>query len=403
MSQCKWCNKKGFFLQLTANGVCEECNPTVVKNILNNGKKFEKSTKKLNNYISPQDGLKLISAIKNSLSLLKQYEVKGIPTIEPFPSDLLNKKIYGKKDESLYDLEKRLLQENIELDGGVLILDEIEFLGGYYNIGTLNGKFVYDETLDEYVQKIEKMDNAGSAWNQFAKISLKFSDNHKSVIYKEYYESGKLRRETPFIIDNENGNYLADGNERLYYEDKDSEGNDTYTILEEAKYKNGEEIGLKKTYSIDGGLMVEEDMDTISETGNSLFYGLERKEYYPETGKLRLEDHKDWGKLYYENGKILAEWGCKDYMKYGDYIEYHPNGKVKMKCTYINGVDRDGLMHKYFEDGNLNELWSYDKGKREFVKKYFENGELKTEWLYDKNGNETSKKYYDKHGHLIKK
>ena len=114
MSQCKWCAKKGFFLQLTVNGVCAECNPTVVKNILKNGKKFEKSTKKLNNYISPQDGLKLISAIKNSLSLLKQYEVKGIPTIEPLPSELLNKKIYGKKDESLYDLEKRLLQERVQ-------------------------------------------------------------------------------------------------------------------------------------------------------------------------------------------------------------------------------------------------------------------------------------------------
>jgi len=92
----------------------------------------------------------------------------------------------------------------------------------------------------------------------------------------------------------------------------------------------------------------------------------------------------------------LAEWGCKDYLKCGDYIEYHPNGKVKMKCKYLEGVEnRDGLMHKYFEDG------SYNKGKRIFVKKYFENGEVKTEWLYDKNGKEISKKYYDKDGNKI--
>jgi len=358
----------------------------------------------LNIYISPQDGLKLISAIKNSLSILKQYEVKGIPTIEPLPSDLLNKKIYGKKDESLYDLEKRLLQENIELDGGVLILDEIEFLGGYYNVGTLNGKFVYDETLDEYVQKIEKMDNAGSAWTQFAKISLKFSDNHKSVIYREYYESGKLRRETPFIIDNENGNYLADGIERVYYEDKDSEGNDTYTILEENCYKELERCGIWKKYSIDGGLMEETNYDEESESVDEffeLFSGVPRKEYFPKTGNLSLEDYKDWGKEYYDDGSIRAQWSSKDYMKYGDYTEYHENGEVKMKCKYINGVDRDGLMHKYFEDGKLKELWSYNKGKRIFVKKYFENGEVKTEWLYDKNGKEISKKYYDKDGNKI--
>ena len=417
MSQCKWCSNKGFFLKLTVNGVCEECNPMVVKNILKNGKKYEKSTKKLNNYISPQDGLKLISAIINSLSLLKQYEVKGIPTIELFPSDLLNKKIYGKKDESLYDLEKRLIQENIEIESGVLRLSEIEILGG--DVETLNGIFVFDNSLDAYVQQKIKTDSDSPHWTQFAKISLKFSDNHKGGIYREYYESGKLRRETPFIIDKEYDNYLADGIERVYYEDIDSEGNDTYTILEENCYKEMERCGIWKKYSIDGGLMEETNMDTISETDSSLFYRVDRKEYYPETGNLKfeqykdwakgyynngniwLEDNKNWGKEYYENGSIKAEWSNKDYMKCGDYKEYHENGEVKMKCKYLDGVNRDGLMHKYFEDGNLKELWSYNKGKRKFVKKYFENGELKTEWLYDKSGNEISKKYYDKDGNKI--
>ena len=56
-----------------------------------------------------------------------------------------------------------------------------------------------------------------------------------------------------------------------------------------------------------------------------------------------------------------------------------------------------------YKNGTIKELWSYDKGKRIFVKKYFKNGNLKTEWLYDKNGNEISKKYYDKSGRLINK
>jgi len=38
------------------NGVCEDCNPSVVKNVLENGKKFEESI----NYILPNDSLKLI-------------------------------------------------------------------------------------------------------------------------------------------------------------------------------------------------------------------------------------------------------------------------------------------------------------------------------------------------------
>ncbi|MCG6913073.1 hypothetical protein LJE86_04085 [bacterium BMS3Abin03] len=85
-------------------------------------------------------------------------------------------------------------------------------------------------------------------------------------------------------------------------------------------------------------------------------------------------------------------------MKRGDYIKYYRNGNIEMRCKYLDEVNRDGLMHKYFENGRLKELWSYDKGKRKFVKKYFENGNLKTEWLYDEYGNDISKVYYDKNG-----
>ncbi len=214
MSRCKWCNKKGFFLTLTVNGVCEDCNPTVINNVLENDKKFEESVKELNHYIFPQDGLKIISTIRNSLSLLKQYEVRGIPTIEPFPSAFLKKKIYGKKDESLNDLDKRLIQENIEIENGVLMLGEIEILGNCF-VETLKGKFVFDDSLEAYVQPKERTDSDSPDWMQSAKISLKFSDNHESGIYNEYYESGKLRVELPFIIDQENDYFLTDGILRL--------------------------------------------------------------------------------------------------------------------------------------------------------------------------------------------
>ncbi len=400
MPKCKWCNKKGFFLRLTNNGLCEDCNPNIVQNIRENHKKFKESAKELNHYIFPQDGLRLISVIKNSLSLLKQYEVQGIPTINPLPSEFLKKKIYGRKDESLYDLAQRLTQENSELDNGLLRLSEIYIYGSNVE---LNGIFVFNDSLDAYVQQKERTDSESPAWTQFATISLKFSDNHKSGIYREYYESGKLRKETPFIIDKEYDNYLADGIERVYYEDKDSYGEETYTILEENFYKKMKRCGIWKTYSIDGGLMKEINYDTIILPDDSPFSGCEEKEYYPDLGKLKLENYKDWGIEYYANGSIKAKWSNKDYLKFGDYTGYHENGKVKLNCKYIDVVHRDGLMYKYFENGKVKELWEYDRGRRKFVKKYFENGELKTEWLYDKDGNEISKKYYDRQGHLIKK
>ena len=85
------------------------------------------------------------------------------------------------------------MQENIEIESGVLRLSEIEILGGYSGFETLTGKFVHDDSLDAYVQQKEGTDIDGSAWTQFAKISIKFSDNHKSGIYSGYYKSGKLK------------------------------------------------------------------------------------------------------------------------------------------------------------------------------------------------------------------
>lgn len=53
MSQCKWRNKKGFFLQLTVNGVCEDCHPIIFKNVVENKKKFDECVKELIDSIAP--------------------------------------------------------------------------------------------------------------------------------------------------------------------------------------------------------------------------------------------------------------------------------------------------------------------------------------------------------------
>jgi len=398
MPKCKWCEKKGFFLKLSVNGLCKDCNDIIVPQVYRFGEQYKEAQKKLNGFFLPKGGLALIDEIKNSLFRLYEFEKKKIPTISPLPSELLSKKIYGRNDESLDELEQKLIQENIELERGLLSLSKISILG--CNMVTIEGKFVFDNTLNAYVQKVDRVKSNQPAWTQFVKISLQYSDNNRGI-YKEYYTSGKLRREIPFIIDEEYGNYLADGIERVYYEDLDSYGNETYTIIEENCYKKMERCGIWKRYSIDGGVMEETNYDKESESVDEsfgLFVGTEQKGYYPDSGKIRIEEYKDWGKSYYENGKLMAEWSNKDYLKCGDYIEYYENGNVKMKCRYIDGVNRDRFMHKYFEDGKLKELWNYNKGKRKFVKKYYENGNLKTEWLYDENGNEITKMYYDKNG-----
>jgi len=75
------------------------------------------------------------------------------------------------------------------------------------------------------------------------------------------------------------------------------------------------------------------------------------------------------------------------------------NDKMIVNYILIDGRDtRDGLMYKYFDDCKVAELWSYNKGKRIFVKKYFYSGAMKTEWLYYSKDNEVSKTYFNVDG-----
>lgn len=400
MSCCKWCNKKGFLLNLSVNGLCEECNPVAVKKIHDNGEIIQKSIDELDFINLSPEGLKIIREIKNSLNLLKQYEVKGIPTISPLPSELINKNIYGSMRESLNQIETRLNEENNKFIKGVLTLD-CELCGD--NPRILKGEFKYDNYLKSFVQFCKSPPhpelNQGRNYN---KMSIEFTEDYSSGIYREYYLSNKLRMEVYFIKDNARKALSADGIERIYYEGLNSSGEETYTIVEENFYKKAIKCGIAKRYSIDGGLMEIVDYDSEILTPHGLFSGHNRSEFYPETGSLKLEEHKDWGKEYYLNHSIKAEWKNKDYER-GDYIEYHENGKVKMRCNYLDGINRDGLMYKYFDDGKIKELWSYNKGKRIFVKKYFPSGVLKTEWLYDVKGKEISKIYYTESGKEQKK
>ena len=259
----------------------------------------------------------------------------------------------------------------------------------------LQGEFIFDNERDIYIQKV-KQNYDGPAWMKFDKIEIKFPNNDNDGVYKEYYKSGKLRRQIPFICGDNDDDFYAHGIETLYYEDKDSEGNDTYTILEENEFRNMEKVGISKKYSIDGGLLSEQFNDEIIDLEDG-FYGMKYKEYHNSNGALALIEEKDWGKAYYENGELKAEWTNINYRKDGQYREYHENGELKMEVNYKNGI-RYGIMNKYLPDGKQKEKWSYtNDGKRIFVNKYFNNGRIKSEWNYE-NGELIQKIEFDKNG-----
>lgn len=163
------------------------------------------------------------------------------------------------------------------------------------------------------------------------------------------------------------------------------------TLVEEAK-KCKKELALSK---LNEALKIFEEYKKYFGVGNqNLDLELRQLMELWKNGKTWIENNKDWGKEYFEDASIKAEWTNIDFVKCGKYTSYFRNGIIDMTVNYNDNFNRDGLMHKYYENGNIKELWNYNNGLRIFVKKYFQSGNIKSELLYDSKGKEVSKRTY---------
>lgn len=234
MPRCKWCKKRRFITQLTDNGLCQKCNSKIGWQIFKFGEQYRKAQRKLDFFYLPGEAITLIDEIKGSLKKLYKFEKKKIPTMLPLPSDLLKMAIYTIRNETLSELETRLRKE---IQQGIATFPDIFIHGSILN---LSGIFKYNSQTNTYLQINNKVDKNAPIWTQYHKLIIQFSENVNAGVYKEYYKSGKLRREVPFIIDTESGEFKSNGADKIYYEDKDSDGNYTYSLVEETKYQNGE-------------------------------------------------------------------------------------------------------------------------------------------------------------------
>lgn len=90
MGVCKMCGRKGFFLSVSANGLCKSCDPVVTMDvqqrwrIINDCMKLVGESKNMKTRLSRCDFL-----LEHAQALLA-YEHKQIPTISPSPSQLLS-------------------------------------------------------------------------------------------------------------------------------------------------------------------------------------------------------------------------------------------------------------------------------------------------------------------------
>ena len=70
--------------------------------------------------------------------------------------------------------------------------------------------------------------------------------------------------------------------------------------------------------------------------------------------------------------------------RHGLWEQYHSNGKLRIKCTYVNG-QLHGLWEKYWNNGQLWEKGTYINGKeRGMWEHYHKDGTIMKQIFYSK-------------------
>lgn len=91
MAQCKMCGRKGFFLSLSTNGLCNSCEPIVVMDVQQRGRIINDCMKLVAESKNMKTRLSRFDLLIEHTQVLLEYEQKGISTLSPSPSQLLSK------------------------------------------------------------------------------------------------------------------------------------------------------------------------------------------------------------------------------------------------------------------------------------------------------------------------
>jgi len=90
MAQCKMCGRKGFLLSVSANGLCKSCDQIVVMDVQQRGRIINDCMKLIDKSKNIKTRLSRCDLLIEHAQALLEYEHKGIPTVNPSPSQLLS-------------------------------------------------------------------------------------------------------------------------------------------------------------------------------------------------------------------------------------------------------------------------------------------------------------------------
>ena len=230
------------------------------------------------------------------------------------------------------------------------------------------------------------------------------SSRHRHGDQEEYFENGKLKSKTTFILNKENGErilYNQDGTVSTKWNIKNGTIIQTDTFYPDGKIASHEvrENGrlVKTTFANNGKILKKErELDAWPR------YRDGKQEEFYENGKLKSESNYLQGSKnglqtqWYENGTVAVQSNFQKGERHGDETRYFPSGKVQLKSNYQQGK-LDGDQLQYDESGNIIRKSSFSENQEESRTEYtyFPEGKVSSE----KNfmiGSSTGKLY--KHG-----
>ncbi|MCY4140336.1 MAG: hypothetical protein OXF56_18985 [Rhodobacteraceae bacterium] len=88
MARCKWCNKRGIFLSVDANGLCRDCEHLTVE-IHSRIKVLQESMRLAHEGKTHGTRLSRCELAIEHAEFLFEFEQKGVPTVSPAPSSIL--------------------------------------------------------------------------------------------------------------------------------------------------------------------------------------------------------------------------------------------------------------------------------------------------------------------------
>jgi antitoxin component YwqK of YwqJK toxin-antitoxin module len=101
----------------------------------------------------------------------------------------------------------------------------------------------------------------------------------------------------------------------------------------------------------------------------------------------------------YDSGNIRNIFSYKKGKRNGKAFSFYENGRLKKEGIYLED-NPIGITKMYYENGNLKVESKIKDGKNLYYKEYYENGQMKQEVYYK--GDEIKRKMYDINGQILK-